>query len=134
MEYSAWSPTHTILLIGMVFSTIVTAIAQVWLLFYRVSKAEQRLDKTDDRIDKMKSEISDRISEVRADITNDRNQNQATWMHLNQHLMDHLRDHSNPQHQSQDSTEPSGGMPTLETVQEMIKKEMEKLRGDIRNG
>ena len=130
MEFSPWSPSHTILLIG----TVVTAIAQVWLLFYRVGKAEQRLDKTDERIDKVKSEISDRITEVRTDITNDRNQNQATWMSLNQHLIDHLRDHSNPQHQSQPPPSSGGGVPDLETVRELVTQEIEKLRGDIHNG
>ena len=134
MDFSAWSPSHTILLIFMVLSTIVTAIAQVWVLFYRVNKVEQRLDTTDDRIDKMKSEMSDRISEVKDEITNDRNQNQATWMSLNQHLINHLRDHSNPQQQSQPPPSSGGRVPDLETVRELVTQEIEKLRGDIHNG
>ena len=116
MDFSTWSPSHTILLLGMIFSTIVTAIVQVCILFYRVNKLEERMDRTNDRIDKVKDEISDRISEVKAEITNDRNQNQATWMDLNQHLINHLRDHSNPHRQSQPSTEISG-MPDFEEFQ-----------------
>ena len=112
----------------MIFSTIVTAIVQVYVLFYRVGKLEERLDKTNDRIDKVKDEISDRISEVKSDITNDRNQNQATWMDLNQHLINHLRDHSNPQHQSQPPTSSGGGMPDLEAVRELINREIDKIR------
>ena len=128
MDFSTWSPSHTILLLGMILSTIVTAIVQVSLLFYRVRLLEKRIDQTDDRIERVKSEMSNLISEVKTEIMNDRNQNQASWRDLNQHLMNHLEGHPNPQQQPQVPTISEGGMPNLETVKELV-----KLGGEISN-
>ena len=49
MDFSTWSPSHTILLLGMILSTIITAVVQVKLLLHRVKCLETQMDKTNNR-------------------------------------------------------------------------------------
>ncbi len=65
MDFSAWSPSHTILVVVMVVVTMVGFIGQVAVLFYRTRQLEKRQDKTDNRIESMRLEIAKQISEIR---------------------------------------------------------------------
>ena len=76
MDVSAWSPSHTILVVVTVVVTAVGVIGQIAVLFYRVRQTEKRLAKSDERsekrdaellalIDKRFGEVNHRLSDVR---------------------------------------------------------------------
>ena len=104
MEFAEWSPSHLIFVIIVFVGAVGTGIWRVAVLFNRVKQME---DKVKEQNAKMET--------------------------ISQNLTNHLEGHPNPQQQPQAPTGSDGGMPTLETFQEMIEKEMEKLRGEPSN-
>ena len=110
MDFSAWSPSHTILVIVVV----VGFIGQVAVLFYRASQLEKRMDKQndalrqqgetffhaierlEDRIDKRFVEVNQRLSEVRTEIGEVRTEIgevRTEISKLNQNHIEHLTHH-----------------------------------------
>ena len=100
MDFSAWSPSHTILVVVMVAVTVVGFIGQVAVLFHRTRQLEKRQDKQgedlhrqgemfihalerlENRIDKRFEEVNQRLSSMDASIRQ-----------LNQNHIDHLSHH-----------------------------------------
>ena len=100
MDFSAWSPSHTILVVVMVAVTAVGFIGQVAVLFHRTRQLEKRPDKQgedlhrqgemflhalerlENRIDKRFEEVNQRLSSMDASIRQ-----------LNQNHIDHLSHH-----------------------------------------
>ena len=100
MDSSAWSPSHTILVVVMVAVTAVGFIGQVAVLFHRTRQLEKRQDKQgedlhrqgemflhalerlENRIDKRFEEVNQRLSSMDASIRQ-----------LNQNHIDHLSHH-----------------------------------------
>ena len=100
MDFSAWSPSHTILVVVMVAVTVVGFIGQVAILFHRTRQLEKRQDKQgedlhrqgemfihalerlENRIDKRFEEVNQRLSSMDASIRQ-----------LNQNHIDHLSHH-----------------------------------------
>ena len=100
MDSSAWSPSHTILVVVMVAVTAVGFIGQVAVLFHRTRQLEKRQDKPgedshrqgemflhalerlENRIDKRFEEVNQRLSSMDASIRQ-----------LNQNHIDHLSHH-----------------------------------------
>ena len=89
MDFSAWSPPHTIL----VLVVFVTFIGQVAIYFYRTAQNDKKigkqgetfnhaLERLEDRIDKRLVEVNQRLSDMDANI---RQLNQNHIEHLNQH-------------------------------------------------
>ena len=116
MDFSAWSPSHTILVVV----GIIGFIGQVAVFFYRIGQSEKRTDKIEDliikqsetffnaierleeRTDKrfvevnqqitgLRSEMNQRISEVRDEISGVRDEISK----LNQNHIEHLTHHHN---------------------------------------
>ena len=102
MDFSAWSPSHTILALFVVIGFI----GQVAVLFYRTGQTEKRIDKLEEtirqqgetffhalerheqRIDKRFEEMNQRLSSMDTSIRQ-----------LNQNHIDHLTHH---QHRAED--------------------------------
>ena len=121
MDFSAWSPSHTILVVVMVFVTAVGFIGQVAVLFHRTRQLEKRQDKQgedlhrqgetfihalerlENRIDKRFEEVNHRFTEVNQRFTevNQRLTDMQTEIRdvrnemrqLNQNHIDHLAHH-----------------------------------------
>ena len=117
MDFSQWSPSHTVLVLFIV----VGFIGQVAILFYRTGRLEKRADKTDERIDKqgdtffhalerLEDRMDKRFVEVidtmnqrltetnkRIDDTNQRlTSMEASIQQLNQNHIEHLIHHERP--------------------------------------
>lgn len=100
MDFSAWSPSHTILVIVV----IIGFIGQVAVLFYRMGQQEKRMErgkeraekrdaellatfdkqlgKVNQRIDNLRSEMNQRLSDITSEISK-----------LNQNHIEHLTHH-----------------------------------------
>ena len=107
MDFSAWSPSHTILVVVMVFITAVGFIGQVAVLFHRTRQLEKRQDKQgenlhrqgetfihtlerlENRIDKRFEEVNQRLTDMQAEIRDVRSE----MRQLNQNHIDHLSHH-----------------------------------------
>ena len=105
MDFSAWSPSHTILVVV----GIIGFIGQVAVFFYRIGQSEKRTDKIEgliikqsetffnaierleERTDKRFVEVNQRISEVRDEISGVRDEISK----LNQNHIEHLTHHHN---------------------------------------
>ena len=57
MDFSAWSPSHTILVVVTVVVTAIGFIAQVAVLFYRMGQTEKRLAESEERSEKRDAEL-----------------------------------------------------------------------------
>lgn len=53
MDFSAWSPSHTILVIAV----IIGFIGQVAVLFYRMGQQEKRMERGEKRAEKQEAEL-----------------------------------------------------------------------------
>ena len=79
MDFTAWSPSHTLL----VLFAIVAFIGHVPIMFYRISHLEKRMDNTDKHISEMREEIRNEIRDLRLEIGQ-----------MNQNFIDHLKQHN----------------------------------------
>ena len=107
MDFSAWSPSHTILVVVMVVVTAIGFIGQVVVLFHRTRQLEKRQDKQgedlhrqgetfihalerlENRIDKRFGEVNQRLTDMQAEIRDVRSE----MRQLNQNHIDHLSHH-----------------------------------------
>lgn len=96
MDFGRWSPSHTILMIVVV----VGFVGQIAVLFYRTAQLEKRMDKQNDdfqqqgerlenRIDKRIDDVRTEMIQIRAEISDVRNEMSI----LNQNDIEHLRSH-----------------------------------------
>ena len=79
MDFTAWSPSHTLL----VLFAIVAFIGHVAIMFYRISHLEKQMDNTDKHIGEMREEIRNEIRDLRLEIGK-----------MNQNFIDHLKQHN----------------------------------------
>ena len=114
MDFSAWSPSHTLLVVVMVFVTAVGFIGQVAVLFHRTRQLEKRQDKQgedlhrqgetfihalerlENRIDKRFEEVNHRFIEVNqrlTDVQAEMRDVRSEMRQLNQNHIDHLSHH-----------------------------------------
>ena len=104
MDFSAWSPSHTILVAITLVTFGVQLIVILISLKIRTERLEQRQDKTDNQIETVKLEMTKQISEVRSemnqgfsDLRGEMNQRlsdmDASIRQLNQNHIDHLTRH-----------------------------------------
>ena len=115
MDFSAWSPSHTILVAITLVIFGVQLIVILMSLKIRTERLEQRQDKTDNQIETVRLEITKQISETRielrdeisgvrdelrgeiADVRTEMNQRlsdmTAEISKLNQNHIDHLSHH-----------------------------------------
>ena len=104
MDFSAWSPSHTILVAITLATFGVQLIVILMSLKIRTERLEQRQDKTDNQIETVKLEMTKQISEVRSemnqgfsDLRGEMNQRlsdmDASIRQLNQNHIDHLTRH-----------------------------------------
>ena len=120
MDFGAWSPSHTIL----VLVVLVTFIAQLGVYFYRTSQNDKRIERLEERMDRrferleermdkrfaevismmnhqisdVRTEISSEISGVRTEISDVRGEIRDLRLEmskLNQNHIDHLTHHQN---------------------------------------
>ena len=73
MDFTAWSPSHTLL----VLFAIVAFIGHVAIMFYRINHLEKQMDNTDKHISEMREEIRNEIRDLRLEIGK-MNQNLST--------------------------------------------------------
>ena len=104
MDFSAWSPSHTLLVAITLLGFGVQLIVILVSLKMRTQRLEQRQDKTDNQIETVKLEMTKQISEVRSemnqgfsDLRGEMNQRlsdmDASIRQLNQNHIDHLTRH-----------------------------------------
>ena len=104
MDFSAWSPSHTVLVAITLVTFGVQLIVILISLKIRTERLEQRQDKTDNQIETVKLEMTKQISEVRSemnqgfsDLRGEMNQRlsdmDASIRQLNQNHIDHLTRH-----------------------------------------
>ena len=104
MDFSAWSPSHTILVAITLATFGVQLIVILMSLKIRTERLEQRQDKTDNQIETVKLEMTKQILEVRSemnqgfsDLRGEMNQRlsdmDASIRQLNQNHIDHLTRH-----------------------------------------
>ena len=75
MDFSAWSPSHTIL----VLFGIAAFIGNVAIMFYRIGQLEKRTDKIEEQIEKGFAAIQSEIRDMRLEMSK-----------MNQNFIDHL--------------------------------------------
>ena len=68
MDFSAWSPSHTVLVAITLVTFGVQLIVILISLKIRTERLEQRQDKTDNQIETVKLEMTKQISEVRSEM------------------------------------------------------------------
>ena len=68
MDFSAWSPSHTLLLVITLLAFGVQLIVILISLKIRTERLEKRQDTTDNRIESIKLEITKQISETRIEL------------------------------------------------------------------
>ena len=98
MDFGSWSPSHTILALFIVASSI----GQIAILFYRVGQLDKRLIRSEERAEKRHAEllamIDKRIGEVNPQIGGLRSkidqQGESLWSKMNQQI-DGLRSEMN---------------------------------------
>ena len=100
MDFSAWSPSHTIL----VAVVIIGFIGQVAILFYRMRQHEKRMERGEERaekrdaellamFDKRLGEVNQRIDGVRSEMNQRLSDMTNEISKLNQNHIDHLTRH-----------------------------------------
>ena len=104
MDFSAWSPSHTILVAITLLTFGVQLIVILISLKIRTERIEKRQDTTDNRIESIRLEITKQISETRIelrdevrDVRTEMNQQigsvREELSKLNQNHIDHLTRH-----------------------------------------
>ena len=68
MDFSAWSPSHTILVAITLVTFGVQLVVILISLKIRTERLEQRQDKTDNQIETVRLEMTKQISEVRSEM------------------------------------------------------------------
>ena len=89
MDFSAWSPSHTIF-VGFV---VLGFIIQIGVLFHRTKRLEMRADKTDDRMDTLMADFRSEMNQGFADIRSEIRDLRTEISKLNQNHIDHLTRH-----------------------------------------
>lgn len=100
MDFSAWSPSHSIL----VAVVIIGFIGQVAILFYRMGQQEKRMDRGEERaekrdaellamFDKRLGEVNQRIDGLRSEMNQRLSDMTSEISKLNQNHIDHLTHH-----------------------------------------
>ncbi len=93
MDFSAGSPSHTLLVAITLLGFGVQLIVILVSLKMRTQRLEQRQDKTDNQIETVKLEMTKQISEVRSDMNQGFSDMDASIRQLNQNHIDHLTRH-----------------------------------------
>ena len=96
MDFSAWSPSHTLFVVIMVVGAVGTGIWRVAVLFNRVKQMEEKV-----------KEQGAEMETIRQNLTN------------------HLEGHPTPQQQPQAPDGSDGGLPNFEKIKGVIKLEFE---------
>ena len=95
MDFSAWSPSHTIFVLFIVVGFVV----QIAVSLYRVGQLEKRMDRQGEELrhqgERLENRIDKRIDEVRSEMSEIRSELRK----LNQNHIDHLTHH---QHRTED--------------------------------
>ena len=85
MDFSAWSPSHT----DLVLFIVVGFIGQVAILFYCTASLKEHQDNTDESILRLEQRMDRRSDEVRSEMAGI----QSELSKLNQNHIDHLTHH-----------------------------------------
>ena len=94
MDFSVWSPSHTILVAITLLTFGVQLIVILISLKIRTERLEKRQDMTDNRIESFRLEITKQISETRIELRGEIRDVRTELSKLNQNHIDHLTHHN----------------------------------------
>ena len=92
MDFSAWSPSHTLLVAITLLGFGVQLIVILVSLKIRTQRLEQRQDKTDNQIETAKLEMTKQISEVRSEMNQGFSDLRGEISGVRDELRDEIRD------------------------------------------
>ena len=90
MDFSTWSPSHTIFVIFVV----VGFIGQIAVNFYRTGQLEKRMDRMGDELRQQGQRLEDRIDKRIEEVNQRLSSVEVSLRQLNQNHIDHLNRHN----------------------------------------
>lgn len=93
MDFSAWSPSHTLLLLVTLLAIGAQLVAVLTSLKINTKRLQDSVDKIDTKIDVVQSEIRKEIHDFRDELRGEIRNMRTELSKMNQNHIDHLNRH-----------------------------------------